>query len=60
MSNTYIQCCYCKADNKHYPDITFNHAQSITGNKDRLSSFGCSNCKNFNEITNNKIHEKTI
>lgn len=48
---TFIQCCYCKANNQlgNYSHVTFNRPQSINGDPQRLSSFGCSNCKNFNE-----------
>lgn len=42
--NKFIQCCYCKSDSERFKDVVFFNIEN------RISN-GCSNCKNYYEIT---------
>ena len=41
----YIQCCYCKADNKRYPQYEFYNKSEVRNEK--VIAYGCEICKDY-------------
>lgn len=53
----YIQCCYCKSNNRKYPFLWFNKPELMNEEANSYSSYGCEFCFNYNKDGNNNTSQ---